>query len=152
MVLFATLLLIAALACVNGTLFFDKGDRPLGSLLLCVSFAIGFVLVCRVAPAHFGVGRVANRVERYDRVLESGVAYDLVAQTSATAQYTAGLLNGSARLVQPETPVHVILVRRSGTEQFYALRVKGVLPPEHFVLVSGEPTALEHRQPLKQKE
>jgi hypothetical protein len=91
----------------------------LAGIACLISFSLA---VFGGAPEEIGAGKVYRNVEKFARKLDSGVAYQLVASAE----------NGTEKIV---------LLRQTGTPNFYALRVKEV-PPEHFTLIGGKPVAI----------
>ena len=80
-------------------------------------------LVIAGAAVEKGYGVVEPKTQNLTKRLEKGAAYHLVSSTKDGAD-------------------QIILVNKTGTSDFYALRVKDV-PPEHFTLIHDKPVAIE---------
>ena len=87
-----------------------------------LTFALFGTLTFHAAPKDLGYGHVPNEAEAFTKRLDAGVAYQLLSSSK-------------------DGDDQVILVKKVGTPNFYALRVKEV-PPEHFTLVDGKPVAI----------
>lgn len=117
------MLFFATIVAVILTVIYVSESNSLGAVVGCIAALIGlFLLVFIEAPKQLGTGKVYDVVEEFTRKLDSGVAYQLVASAE----------NGAEKIV---------LMKKTGTSDFYALRVKDV-PPEHFTLVDGKPVAI----------
>lgn len=107
-------------------LSFDKDSMTRGFSLLCLSLgAILFVFTALyLSPRELGYGHVPVAVERYTYRLDAGVVYQLLA---------------SAKEGEDE----VLLVKKEGGSDMYAIRVKGPVPPERFTLIDGKPVEVK---------
>ncbi len=97
----------------------EPGERAFAALIALALF--GFATFY-LAPAILGYGYVTSWTESFDGRLDNGTTYQTIASTQSGSSY-------------------VLLVKKFGTSDFIAIRVKTV-PPPLFALVSGKPVGI----------
>ena len=109
----------------------DASDKKTGRAIvhsLVAMLQVGFLAVF-IGPIAFGFGRIHNKEQSFTDQLNGETAY----QVTATSQ------DGES---------FVVLVKKFGTSEFRAIRVKKA-PPELFTLVDGEPIPITPQPPTK---
>ena len=95
--------------------------RPANTLPL-MGIAIVILTFCLLDARDIGLGHVPGAVEGFAKRLDDGIAYQVVAKIQ-------------------ERDSFVVLVKKFGTSDFFAIRVE-IIPPEIFTLVDGNPIAI----------
>ncbi len=106
-----------------------KKDADLVSSLVIGAICL-LLIIFEIAPRRFGYGHVPSTVEGFSKRLEAGIAYQ-VASSSKEADDN-----------------YVVIVRKFGTSDIMAIRVKSE-PPKNFTLVNGKPVDLSSNQKQK---
>lgn len=107
-------------------LSFDRNGAHRGVSFCCLLLAavVFGITALYLSPRELGYGHVPGAEEEYTKRLEVGVAYRLFSSTK-------------------EGECEVLLVKKEGGSDMYAIRVKGPVPPERFTLVDGKPVAIK---------
>ena len=106
---------------------FSAIRRELVDIWTCslIAFFALTTLVFVTAPLQLGEGHVHDTAENYAKRLDAGVAYQRIAVKSVGDD------------------VFVVLVNKTGTTDYTAIRVKDSSPPpEYFTLVDDKPVAI----------
>ena len=122
--LFVMIFALATIGCAIG-MAVSAHQKKIGYSVLfgALTFLLG--LLTSVGMFDLGLGRVPPtlKLSVLSERLETGVAYQFLASSN----------DGNGQ---------VILVKKTGTSDFYALRVKEVPPAEFFTLGDGKPVAI----------
>ena len=116
--------IIAVMFCLAICLGFLKSDKFQKVLAGIVGFTALCTLAFIVAPNELGWSKVPEVGEGYERRLDAGTSYRLIAS-------------------EKDGDSFVLLVQQVCTSEFRAPRVKtSVPPPQFFTLVQGSPVAI----------
>lgn len=101
-----------------------KGEKARAAVFGLVALFSLLTLTFSSAPREFGWAQVPESAESFEKRLDAGIGYQVISSTV-------------------DDKSQVLLVKKTGTANFYAIRVEGTAPPpEYFALVDGKPVAL----------
>ncbi|MDP1707382.1 MAG: hypothetical protein Q8L30_02410 [bacterium] len=115
------------------------------SLFLTIGFAIS---MAALSGKYTGLGVISGVIALLALIFTSAVMYDLgrgnvpnLKASVLSERLEVGVAYQLLASSEDEAGEQVVLLKKTGTSDFYALRVKEV-PPKNFTLIGGNPVAI----------